>query len=277
MACMEVWGGNTPADTAVSTPGIDAFVYSRPYQAAGEGGDIHYVSLCASGRIARFAVADVSGHGAEVSQIAGQLRGMMRRHVNNPNQARFASDLNASFAQAELGGRFATAILATYWSPTDHLIICNAGHPRPMWYRASEKHWRVMTEDAGLSAARAEETGIRNLPLGIIEPTDYTQAAYALDPGDLVLIYTDALNEAAAPDGTQLGEEGLLALCGSVDPGAPAEFIPTLLDKVRAHRGGSDLDDDVTLLLLHHNGAEPPRYSLRERAAMIGRLLGITR
>jgi sigma-B regulation protein RsbU (phosphoserine phosphatase) len=278
MACMEIWGGNVAADTAVSTPGIDAFVYSKPYHQANEqsgGGDIHYVSLCASGRLARFAVADVSGHGEMVSGLATSLRGMMRRHINTPNQSRFATDLNAAFANESAEGRFATALLATYWTPTDHLIICNAGHPRPLWYRAAEKRWHLMTEELGVHADQANDTGIRNLPLGIIDPTDYTQSAYPLARGDLVLIYTDSLSEATAPDGTLLGEHGLIRICEQLDPTRPDVFIPALLDGVRAYRGGLEPDDDVTALLLHHNASGVPRYSLRERAAMIGRLLGI--
>lgn len=275
MSCMEVWGGNVGTETAISTPGIDAFVYSRPYKGESGGGDLHYVSLCAGGKIARFAVADVSGHGVEVSGLATNLRSMMRRHINTPNQARFATDLNRAFAGAAEGGRFATALLATFWTPTDHLIICNAGHPRPLWYRAAEKRWCLLEDANGLSADRADDTGIRNLPLGIIDPTDYTQSAYPLAKGDLVLVYTDSLSEAASPDGTLLAEQGLIDLVATLDASRPDLLIPALLERVKAYRGGLDPDDDVTALLLHHNGAAPPRYSLRQRAAMVGRLLGI--
>jgi serine phosphatase RsbU (regulator of sigma subunit) len=277
MVCMEIWGGNVSTTNAVSTPGIDAYVYSQPYENNDSGGDIHYVSLCSAGKIARFAVADVSGHGAEVSDLAQRLRTMMRKHINTPDQARFAADLNGAFAAESQAGRFATAVLATYWTPTDHLIVCNAGHPRPLWYRASEKRWVLMDESAGLRAEQADDTAIRNLPLGVIDPTEYTQSAYPLEPGDLVLLYTDSLSEASSPDGTLLGEDGLIRLCDSLDPTRPNLFIPALLQSVQAHRGGRAPDDDVTALLLHHNAAEPPKYSLLERAAMVGRMIGLTR
>ncbi len=279
MSCMEIWGGNVSAETGVSTPGIDAYVFSRPHAGSVGGGDIHYVSLCAAGRIARFALADVSGHGGEVSDLAVELRGLMRRHINTPDQARFARDLNEAFSRSAVresigGGRFATAILATYWTPTDHLIVCNAGHPRPLWYRASERRWVVMREEAGLGPGAGEETGIRNLPLGVIDPTDYTQWAYGLERGDLVVMMTDALTEATSPSGEMLGEEGVMGLCEGLDAGRPEGFIEGLLRAVRAFRGGGELEDDVTVLLLHHNGAEPPKYSLKERVAMVGRMLG---
>jgi sigma-B regulation protein RsbU (phosphoserine phosphatase) len=57
---MEVWGGNAAIDNGVIMPGLDAWVYARPYQQQAAGGDIHYVSSCATGRIIRLLVADVS-------------------------------------------------------------------------------------------------------------------------------------------------------------------------------------------------------------------------
>ncbi len=69
---------------------------------------------------------------------------LMRRHINTANQTRFAVDLNRAFSNLDLDGRFATAVLATYFAPTDHLIICNAGHPRPLLYRAAGNTWDLL-------------------------------------------------------------------------------------------------------------------------------------
>ena len=77
MQCMEIWGGNQMVDNHVVMPGLDAWVYSRPYGQAAAGGDVHYVSSCATGRITRLLIADVSGHGSQVAQTAptpGQRR-----------------------------------------------------------------------------------------------------------------------------------------------------------------------------------------------------------
>ena len=63
MQCMEVWGGNQTADSGVIMAGLDAWVYSKPFGGADGGGDVYYVSSCATGRITRLLVADVSGHG----------------------------------------------------------------------------------------------------------------------------------------------------------------------------------------------------------------------
>ena len=44
MTCMEIWGGNRATSRAITLPGLDAWVYSSPYQQADSGGDVYYVS-----------------------------------------------------------------------------------------------------------------------------------------------------------------------------------------------------------------------------------------
>jgi hypothetical protein len=43
---MEIWGGSSAIERSASTPGLDLWIFSRPYQQADGGGDVHYVSLC---------------------------------------------------------------------------------------------------------------------------------------------------------------------------------------------------------------------------------------
>ena len=64
MQCMEVWGGSQLASSGVELGGLDLWVYSKPYGEAPRGGDVYYVSSCATGRISRMLLADVSGHGS---------------------------------------------------------------------------------------------------------------------------------------------------------------------------------------------------------------------
>lgn len=272
MQCMEIWGGNAAIMDAVSSPGLDAWVYSRPHEGAKLGGDIHYVSMCASGRIARYFVADVSGHGEAVSELAGRLRTLMRKNINTVDQTKFARALNEEFMAASDSGRFATAVLATYWAPTRNLILCNAGHPRPMWYRAATREWSVLDHGADGTVERAV-----NLPLGVIEPTDYHQFAIELNPGDLVVFITDGLVEAKDDAGRMLGERGLLEIVRQFDPSKPTELLPGMLDRVVAHQNGRPIDDDVTVVLLHHNGAPVPVYSIGEYAGAVAKMLGLKR
>jgi hypothetical protein len=52
-----------------STPDCDAWPCSTPHGGDEAGGDIHYVSMCGGGKIGRFMIADVAGHGGGVDEI----------------------------------------------------------------------------------------------------------------------------------------------------------------------------------------------------------------
>ncbi len=268
MRCMEIWGGNRAVDSAVSVPGIDAWVFSQPYAGDAAGGDIHYVSMCAGGNISRFVVADVSGHGDAVGQLAADLRTLMRRHINTVDQSRFVRALNEEFAAMVARGTFATAILTTYFALKDSLIVSNAGHPPPLWYRAGRRTWYWLEHDI---PDRAES--LWNLPLGIIAPTDYHQFAVPLEKDDLVLVYTDSLIEAQNPDGQQLERDGLLALVRAIDTTEPQAFCRSLLDAIARYRDNRPPQDDLTILLLRHNAANPPIPSLGDMVRSLGKML----
>jgi len=272
MQCMEVWGGNVAAESGISVHGIDAWLYSQPYHGEASGGDIHYVSMCGEGRIARFVLADVAGHGTAVNDLALQLRTLMRKHVGTLDQTRFARALNRAFGRLSKDGIFATAALATYFAPTDELIACLAGHPRPLWYHVASGEWSLLSHEASDGALSKA-----NLPLGIIHPTDYHQFAVTLGKGDLVVLYSDGLIETGGPPAKSIGEEGLLALARTIGGADPAVFGRSLIAAVDAEFGWQPgtRADDLTVLVLHHNAADPPAMSLLHKARMMAKMLGL--
>ncbi len=259
MQCSEVWGGNDEVDRAVMMPGLDARVVSRPAAGDAAGGDIHYLSSCATGRITRVLVADVTGHGERVAALAGRLRGLMRRYVNFVDQSRLVAAINREFAAVSDGGKFATALVATFWGPSADLDITNAGHPRPLIYRAARGSWEALDPAPGERAAGGAPS---DLPLGIMEGVAYARSRVAMSRGDLALLYTDALPEARAPDGSFLGVAGLVRMLNGLGPTPAAEVIPRLMQELTAFRGGRPLDDDATMLLLSRNALRIPRGSV---------------
>lgn len=269
LQCMDIWGGNHGISSQVVVPGLDAWVFSRPHAPdagapADAGGDIHFVTSCATGRITRLLVADVSGHGAPVAEAATSLRKLLGRYSNYIDQTVFVEAVNARFGdlaeQSATGGvMFATAVVATYFAPTDELSICNAGHPRPMWFSAREDSWSIIETPVS-------SDGPSNLPLGVLEPTLYPSFTLTLASQDLVLFYTDSLIEARSTDGRQLGEAGLRTLLSGLRAESPDTFIRLLLASIeRWARTGPKSDgsthdpfnDDVTVLLIRPNQNKP--------------------
>ena len=114
-------------------------------------------------------------------------------------------------------GAFATAIVTTFFEPSRRLTVCNAGHPRPLLYRAAKRQWDFLG-DQGTASQRSAPS---NIPLGIFDGAEYEQFDIELEPGDCLLSYTDALIESRDADGEMLGEDGLLRITrvlGDVEP-----------------------------------------------------------
>lgn len=267
LQCMEIWSGNQAVSRSATTPGLDIWVYSRPYEHATDGGDVHYVSLCGGGVITRFILADISGHGAAVANVGRSLRDLMRRNINRKSQGKLVQELNRQFAELAKLKRFATAIVATYLAQGDTLSICNAGHPRPLWYRVESREWIIL---AGNDESTA---GLVNLPLGIDDSTVYPQATLTLGKGDLVLMYTDALVEAENAAGQQIGESGLLELVRQLDVSDASKIPEALNAAITSYRGTDHAGDDQTFLLLHHNAGRRKRLSVMESLDVYAKVL----
>ena len=267
LRCMEVWGGNEGVSDALSLPGIDTWVWSRS-EGGGRGGDIYYISVCGQGRISRFALADAVGHGESASRLARRMRALMRKHIHTLDQSEMARALNRELAGRADAGEFATAILTAYFPPTDELVVCNAGHPPPLWYRARAGAWTTLEQ----ARARTQRSAA-NLPLGVIPPTEYVQFAAPLAPGDVVVMYTDGIVETELAAGGGLGATGLLEIVRGLDPTAPQALAAGIREELEARRAKPGPQDDETIMVLHHNGADPPPISWGRRIRAMADML----
>jgi len=267
MQCMEVWGGSQLTSSGVELGGLDVWVYSKPFGEAQRGGDVYYVSSCATGRISRLLLADVSGHGQSVASTAADLRTLMRRFVNRLDQKEFVRLLNEQFTALSSHGTFATAVVATFFAPTGRLSVCNAGHPRSLLYRAADRSWSFLGHHD-----IPEKSGPSNIPLGLFQIADYEQMDVELAPGDCLISYTDALTESCDADGEMLGEEGLLRIVKLLGEVPAENLIPSLLKEISERYPENLSADDVTLLVVRANGVAL-HFSLSEKLSAFGRFL----
>ncbi|MEW4530520.1 MAG: PP2C family protein-serine/threonine phosphatase [Maioricimonas sp. JB045] len=248
MRCMEVWGGNRATNSNFEMPGLELRVFCRPHAGADRGGDVYYVSSCASGRISRMLVADVSGHGESVGELGIGLRDLMRRSINVIDQSQFVETLNESYA-AWTETHFATAVVMTFFSPRRTLTVSSAGHPSPLVYRIETGVWEVF-EDSEKSRPR---TG---LPLGVSEDAPFGQVTTRLEDGDMLLCYTDSLSEARDRDGNMLGPRGVCSLANTV--GNAETVVSDLMHGIARLSPDNLKDDDVTVLLCRATGSGVP-------------------
>lgn len=245
MHCMEIWGGNRAIDESFEAPGLDFYVHSQPFEDAKAGGDIYYLTSCASGRISRFLLADVSGHGAQAAGMASSLKELLRGNVNKISQENFVSAMNQKFGALSDQDGFATAIVATFFAPTQTLDISVAGHPYPLYFQSAKNRWVHLDPASG-------DAGFENMPLGIVSESQYPGRKIKTNEGDMFLLYSDAFIESQTECANDkiLGVKGLLECLNECDV-SPDELIPCLREKIGSFDHGNLRDDDATLILGH--------------------------
>jgi serine phosphatase RsbU (regulator of sigma subunit) len=192
------------------------------------------------------AVFDAVGHGLHAAQLSTFTVAAYRasRRAGQDLATTYAA-LDAAVGDQFNAEAFTTAILAELDPSTGILRWINAGHPPPLVLR----HNRVVRE---LRDVRATPLG---MPMFATEPD---VASERLEPGDIVVLYTDGVVEARRSSGEQLGVEGLSEF---LQREAAAQQNPpeTLrrLQRSLAADGELRLRDDATVLVAHwQRGAE---------------------
>lgn len=258
LQCMEIWSGHRSVENRAASTGLEAWIFSKPYRGESNGGDVYYLSLCVGGIVTRLLLADVSGHGSRVAHTSAALRSLLRQYMNTKKQDRLVAEINQKFTAGEHDGRFATAIVMTYLSHRRRLLLTNAGHPRPLFYRQATRQWEFLSEEPSEAHATDKDT-IANLPLGIIETTAYTECSLAVDEGDMLILYTDAFSEAMAADGTLLGEAGLVRLVESIPVELSCDrFGKRLREAVELYATAGGTDDETLIVLRFGKGRRAP-------------------
>jgi sigma-B regulation protein RsbU (phosphoserine phosphatase) len=248
LACLELHGGNQAGAYSAELPGLAGWVSCRPLGASQRGGDLYYLSACSQGVIARVVLADVAGHGEIVSFAAVRLRDALREHVDHWDQSQLIRRLNESVLKGAPHSRFATAFLASFDRESGELLFTNAGHQPPLWYRVATGEWSFLLDSTPYSKE------IVDLPLGMIDGTSYSQTAVQLDVGDLLLLYTDGINESYDESGEQLGLERLLSIANGLPVDSAAAAGQALLSAVEEFRGSVPPADDETVVALERRG-----------------------
>ena len=95
-----------------------------------------------------------------------------------------------------------------------------------------------------------EEITSSGLPLGILDMADYKETVSRLDPGDLVVLFTDGITEAEDSAEEEFGLERVAEVTAKLSQPSADKLCDAILKAVEAHTGGGALHDDATLLVV---------------------------
>jgi phosphoserine phosphatase RsbU/P len=199
---------------------------------------------------AQFAIFDSSGHdlsaGLTTSVTLAASR-TARRH--GEDLLGLAAAIDTVLTEQFTDYRFVTGVVAQLDLASGRVRYVNAGHPAPVLVRDGK--------------AVRELPGGRRMPFGRIAslmPQPQETGEEYLEPGDLLLLYSDGVVEARDGVGNEFGIERLVELAEHAAAARlPApETLRKLAQAVRDHRS-SELQDDATLMLVEWSGSAATR------------------
>ena len=238
--CSEIWGGNQNVDCDVCTQGITASIYSSACDGS-QGGDIYYFTVCGNELLTRIILADLRGHGEQVSQLSAWIYDALRKSMNTLDGASILKSLNQTLFERGFQA-ITTATVIAFYTKNSKLYFSYAGHPPALVRKREGGTWQQLLFTAARDRA--------NLPLGIFESTDYDQESIYLQSGDRLAFYTDGITECPSEGEEEFGEERLCALLDGAVEEELSAIKRRLTDALTKHAGGASRPDDLTLMLI---------------------------
>jgi serine phosphatase RsbU (regulator of sigma subunit) len=221
-------------------PSIPGLEIGARYAAAGEGNEVggDFYDVFASERGWRLVIGDVVGKGPAAAAVTGLARHTLRAAAPyEPSPSALLGVLNRALLAERTGERLASVACVGVERAGDgaglDIVVSVAGHPLPLLVSAS---------------GEVREVGRFGQLLGVDEPHHATDVRDRLEPGDMLVLYTDGVVEARGPGGL-FGEDRLQALLSELAGQAPTRVAQRIESAVLAASGGRPRDDLAVVAL----------------------------
>jgi phosphoserine phosphatase RsbU/P len=212
---------------------IEAAAFYKPHQNI--GGDYYDFMELSENEVA-FCISDISGKGIPAAILMANFQANMRTLLTlNYRLDEFTGVLNTKVKEITKGEKFITLFIAIYNYQTRKLTYVNAGHTPSLLFSNGSTE---MLND-GCTILGMFDT---------LPSIDYGEVM--VEPGSILVNYTDGLSEASNNDGKLYEEEGLIAFIDQNNQLPLADFNTKLIDNIIAFKQNADFDDDMTLLTL---------------------------
>jgi phosphoserine phosphatase RsbU/P len=199
------------------------------------GGDFYDVLPQQDGLIV-LTLGDVAGKGSPAALLMALLLAAFRTLVEERmSPAALVSRLNVQICRHSPASRFITLVYAVYEPDTGRLNYVNAGQNPPLIRRSN---------------GRFEKLAGTGIALGLFDHSTYEAAETTLDPGDMIVLYSDGITEAEDPAGQPLEESGLELVVERCAGSSASTVTTEVLAAVQTHANRTRFADDLTILVL---------------------------
>ena len=200
------------------------------------GGDFYDVIQLSPARIGVL-MGDISGKGVSAALLMAKVSSDIRQlALAGGSPAEILSQANRLLMDSGNDAMFATALYLMLDLDSKTFTVANAGHQPPMV--CSIRFEGISELDDATAVA-----------LGVVPDMEYPQEVYELVPGDVIVLYTDGINEAMNRQGQEYGMQRLrqALVAGPVEP---KHCVQRVIRDARRFVGGAAQSDDQTVVAL---------------------------
>ncbi len=210
------------------------------------GGDYYDILDLENGKYA-VVIGDVSGKGVSAAFFMAEIKGAINSAFKSKNEIEeVGAFINSYLRETKKRGFFITMIIGVVDTAEGYFDWIRYGHEEPVLYQAA--------------SGKADFLRSRGMGFNLVDGEQFSDALekrrVMLDPGDVILFYTDGVPDRMNPEGELYGNERiLLNTQGSGGAGAP-KIVKNLLEDVALFGRGNERYDDITILALKYMGRE---------------------
>jgi len=226
--------------TAPEVAGLELYGLCKPARTV--SGDYYDFLRLDSGRVA-LVVGDISGKGISAALLMATLQSALHAQFYDGHKgsaalgaagtAEVVSRLNRQLYASTPREKYVTLFYGVYDSATRKLAYTNAGHLPPVLFRRD----RIQRLEGGGTV------------VGLFPSAPYTQTEIEIEPGDLLLAFTDGMTEPENTYGQEFGEERLLDVAQRARSSPPEVMMNEIYRAVSDWTGSPELQDDMTLVV----------------------------
>ncbi|MEX2581126.1 MAG: GAF domain-containing SpoIIE family protein phosphatase [Verrucomicrobiales bacterium] len=224
-----------------ASPELSDYQVAAGYRAARLVSGDYYDYVQVDGDRYGVAIGDVCGKGIAASLIMAMCRSNLRgRAPENLSAASVLHSVNHSIFPDIRGDMFVSLLYLILERGSKEITLARAGHEPPLLYRKASNEIELV-ETPGMAA------GVDEGPVFKRSVKDYR---LTMEPGDILLLYTDGLIESESSDGTEFGVERLAETVVENKDACAEELVAAIVAKIGEFSKGMTQIDDITLIAI---------------------------
>ena len=204
------------------------------------GGDLYDFFLIDKAKVC-FLVGDVSGKGMPAALLMAICKYLIKADALRGGAVNeILEHVNSILVPESSTRMFVTLLVAILDTETGQIQMANGAHPPPL--------------------LRTRDGDVRYLDLpydvmvGALEGASFANTVFQMNPGDLLLMYSDGVTEAMNPAHELFTSERLADCVAGAPDGSPERLIATVRDEIARFTQGAAQSDDIAMLAVTYHG-----------------------